>query len=55
MTKQKMKQIMRELFQLNRPVTDEELEAEIKSLERRRDKGALDDFETYLAASLKLI
>ena len=55
MSKQKMKQIMRELFQLDRPVTDEELEAEIKSLERRRDKGGLDDFETYLATSFHLI
>lgn len=54
MTKSKMKQIMRELFQLNRPVTDEELEAEIKSPGRRRDKGVLDDFETYLASSLRL-
>ena len=55
MSKEKMKNILRLHYELHRPVTDDEIDAEVKNLERKRDKGTLDDSCEALAAKLGVI
>lgn len=47
--------IIRNFYGLKRPVTLAEALAEIKNLERKRDKGLLDDHSEILAARLGVI
>ena len=55
MEKSKQKKIIRKHYELNRDISDEELEAEIVSLERKKLKGNLDDMDSLLAAKLEII
>ena len=50
--RERAKQIIREHYRLTRPVTDEELDAELSNLRRRSDEMSLDDFSGSLAARL---
>jgi hypothetical protein len=38
-----------------RRMTEEEIDAEIANLNRKKEKGTLDDFDEHLAAQLQLI
>lgn len=50
------KEIIREHYELDRPVTAREVRAEVKSLTRKRDeKKGFDDSDGILAAKLGII
>ena len=43
---------IRRLYELNRPVTDKEIDDELESLVREEKRGTLDDFQELLVATL---
>lgn len=56
MTATKQKQIIREHYDLDRNITDQELADEIASLARKKESGrGFDDMDSILAAKLHII
>ena len=54
MTTTQAARIIRNHYNLDRPVTDQELNAEVQSLIRKHDNGSLDDQSERLYIALRL-
>lgn len=52
---EEMKKKVQIHYNLKRPVTSEELTAELENLRRKKEKGSLDDFSERLAVALGII
>jgi len=53
--KAKMKAIIRNAYQIDRPVTDQELNEEIMNLNRKHRQGYLDDHQSALYCAMKAV